>query len=89
MSDPAAVVECIFDGAIVLIGGFGRGGVPEMLIEAVCDRKVSNLTIVTNNSGTGRTGIARLIEQNCVGRIVCSFPISKESVTIQPEAASG
>jgi len=79
MNNAAAVVDCIFDGATVFIGGFGRGGVPELLIEAVCDRKLSNLTIVTNNSGTARTGIARLIEQNCVSKIVCSFPIAKES----------
>jgi 3-oxoadipate CoA-transferase alpha subunit len=74
----AEVVACMRDGATVLIGGFGHAGIPDLLIEAVCDRGLRDLTIVTNNSGRGRTGIARLIESGCVGKIVCSFPIAKE-----------
>lgn len=74
----AAAIEGLFDGATVLVGGFGHAGIPDLLIEAVCDRRLRNLTIVTNNSGRGRTGIARLIESGCVGKIVCSFPIAKE-----------
>lgn len=66
------------DGATVLIGGFGHAGIPDLLIEAVCDRGLRDLTIVTNNSGRGRTGIARLIECGCVAKIICSFPIAKE-----------
>ena len=72
------VVSCMRDGATVLIGGFGHAGIPDLLIEAVCDRGLRGLTIVTNNSGRGRTGIARLIESGCVAKIVCSFPIAKE-----------
>lgn len=72
------VVACMRDGATVLVGGFGHAGIPDLLIEAVCDRGLRGLTIVTNNSGRGRTGIARLIESGCVAKIVCSFPIAKE-----------
>lgn len=71
------------DGATVLIGGFGRGGVPEILIEAVCDARPRGLTVVSNNSGTHRTGIARLLEEGCVRKMVCSFPFSAESVVFQ------
>ena len=74
----AETVSCMRDGATVLIGGFGHAGIPDLLIEAVCDRGLRGLTIVTNNSGRGRTGIARLIESGCVAKIVCSFPIAKE-----------
>lgn len=74
----AEVVGCMLDGATVLIGGFGHAGIPDLLIEAVCDRGLRDLTVVTNNSGRGRTGIARLIESGCVAKIVCSFPIAKE-----------
>lgn len=75
---PGDVVQGMFDGATVLVGGFGHAGIPDLLIEAVCDRRLRELTIVTNNSGRGRTGIARLIESGCVAKIVCSFPIAKE-----------
>ena len=69
----------IEDGATLLVGGFGQPGVPEVLIDGVCDLARRNLTIVTNNAGTGHSGIARLIEQGCVAKLICSFPWAKES----------
>lgn len=71
------------DGATVLVGGFGRGGVPEQLIEAICQRKLRGLTVVSNNAGTGHTGLARLLEEGCVRKMVCSFPLASESVVFQ------
>ena len=59
---------------------FGYGGVPEVLIEGICGLGLRNLTIVNNNAGTGHTGIARLLEEGCVGKIICSFPFARESV---------
>lgn len=72
-------VTRIPDGATLLVGGFGQPGVPEVLIDGVCDLKRQGLTIVTNNAGTGHSGIARLIEEGCVGKLICSFPWAKES----------
>ncbi|MBS28793.1 MAG: 3-oxoadipate CoA-transferase [Alphaproteobacteria bacterium] len=72
-------VSRIQDGATLLVGGFGQPGVPEVLIDGVCDLKRRDLTIVTNNAGTGHSGIARLFEEGCVGKLVCSFPWAKES----------
>ena len=72
-------VSRIPDGATLLIGGFGQPGVPEVLIDGVCDLGRRDLTIVTNNAGTGHSGIARLIEEGCVGKLICSFPWAKES----------
>jgi 3-oxoadipate CoA-transferase alpha subunit len=67
------------DGATVLVGGFGQPGVPEVLIDGLCDLGRHDLTIVTNNAGTGHSGIARLIEEGCVAKLICSFPWAKES----------
>ena len=72
-------VADIFDGALVMIGGFGRGGVPEVLIDAVCDSGVKELTVISNNTGTRETGIARLLKAGCVKKMVCSFPLATES----------
>jgi 3-oxoadipate CoA-transferase alpha subunit len=74
-----AAVSHVKDGDIVLVGGFGATGVPEKLIDGLCDRGLRDLTIVTNNAGTGRSGVARLIGEGCVGKLVCSFPWAKES----------
>lgn len=72
-------VSRVPDGATLLIGGFGQPGVPEILIDGVCDLKRRDLTIVTNNAGTGHSGIARLFEEGCVAKLICSFPWAKES----------
>lgn len=75
--------------SVVFVGGFGRGGVPEHLIEAVCQKRLRGLTIVSNNAGTSRTGIARLLEEGCVRKVVCSFPLAKESVVFRELYAKG
>ena len=72
-------VNIVVDGATVLIGGFGPPGVPEILIDGVCDNKIKDLTIVTNNAGTDRSGVARLMDEGCVSKLVCTFPWAKES----------
>jgi 3-oxoadipate CoA-transferase alpha subunit len=82
-------VSYLRDGATVLIGGFGYGGVPENLIEGICGRSLRELTIVNNNSGTGHTGIARLLEEGCVGKMICTFPFAKESHVFQELYAAG
>ena len=76
---PVEAVAQMFDGATVMVGGFGRSGVPEELTDAVSGLGVRGLTVVSNNSGTGETGIGRLLIAGCVERIVCSFPRATES----------
>lgn len=72
-------VANIADGATVLVGGFGAAGVPEVLIDGVCDSARRNLTVISNNAGTGRSGLARLLGEGCVSKLVCTFPWAKES----------
>jgi 3-oxoadipate CoA-transferase, alpha subunit len=74
-----AAIDHVSDGDTILVGGFGVAGVPEILIDGICGRGLKDLTIVSNNAGTQRTGIARLLEEGCVGKIICSFPRSVES----------
>ncbi|MFT5182045.1 MAG: 3-oxoadipate CoA-transferase alpha subunit [Alphaproteobacteria bacterium] len=74
-----AALAYLEDGATVLVGGFGGAGVPEFLIDGVCDRGVRGITLVTNNAGTGHSGLARLMESGCVSKLVCTFPWAKES----------
>lgn len=73
----------IADGATVLLGGFGAVGQPLALIEGLIEQGAKDLTVVANNAGTGRTGLARLMELGRVRRIVCSFPRSAGSVVFE------
>ena len=67
------------DGATVLVGGFGAVGQPNALIDGLIEQGAGDLTIVANNAGVGRVGLARLMELGRVRRIVCSFPRSSDS----------
>lgn len=69
----------IADGATILIGGFGTGGVPYALLEGVVRQSPRELTIVCNNAGSGNTGIAALLLAGCVRKIICSFPRQADS----------
>lgn len=74
ISSPAEAVANIFDGAIVMIGGFGEAGSPIELIHALIDLGVKNLTVVNNNTGSGHVGLAALIENHQVRKMICSYP---------------
>ena len=76
----ADAVAGIRDGATVLVGGFGNAGVPVELVHALLEQGASDLTIVTNNAGTGETDIAALIREHRVRKIICSYPRSAGSV---------
>ena len=78
----ASVAEALSgvpDGATILLGGFGAVGQADALIEGLIEHGAKNLTIVANNAGSGRTGLARLLELERVRRIICSFPRSPGS----------
>ncbi len=70
----AEAVADIFDGATVMIGGFGEAGSPIELIHALIDQGAKDLTVVSNNTGSGHVGLAALIENGQVGKMICSFP---------------
>ena len=52
-SDVEAVSD-IFDGATVMIGGFGEAGSPIELIHRLIDLGSKDLTVVSNNTGSGK-----------------------------------
>ncbi len=66
-------VADIFDGAIVMIGGFGEAGSPIELIHALIDHGAKDLTIVSNNAGSGHVGLAALIENKQVAKTIVPF----------------
>ena len=76
----AEAVADVADGATVLVGGFGNSGVPVELVHALLEQGARDLTVVTNNAGSGETDIAALIRERRVRRIICSYPRSAGSV---------
>jgi 3-oxoadipate CoA-transferase alpha subunit len=85
----AEAVAGIPDGATILCGGFGGAGLPDALCEAVVEQGARDLTVVANNAGTGRAGLAALLATGRVKRIICSFPRSAGSVVFEELYAVG
>ena len=79
VTDAAAAVAGIPDGATVMIGGFGRAGQPVELIDGLIAQGAGDLTIVNNNAGNGDTGLAALLATGRVRKIICSFPRQHDS----------
>ena len=74
-----SAVADIPDGASVMVGGFGTAGMPDELIDALIDHGARGLTIINNNAGNGDTGLAALIANKRVKKVVCSFPRQSDS----------
>jgi 3-oxoadipate CoA-transferase, alpha subunit len=74
----AEAVADIGDGATIMIGGFGGSGAPIELIHALIDKGPKGLTVINNNAGNGRIGIAAMIDAGMVRKMICSFPRSSD-----------
>jgi 3-oxoacid CoA-transferase subunit A len=54
-------VRDVFDGATIMVGGFGLCGIPENLIRALVKKGVKNLTTISNNAGIDGFGMGLLL----------------------------
>lgn len=71
----AQAVSDMKDGATLLVGGFGGSGLPSQLVAALVKQGAKNLTVVSNNIGAVSDGVAALIGNDQVKKIICSFPV--------------
>ena len=73
MSSFAEAVADVADGATLVVGGFGLCGVPEKAIEALRDRGVTDLTVVSNNCGVDDFGLGILLHTRQIKKMVSSY----------------
>jgi 3-oxoacid CoA-transferase subunit A len=69
----AALDGLLFDGMLIAAGGFGLCGIPELLIDAIRDNGVKNLTIASNNAGVDGFGLGKLLETRQVKKMISSY----------------
>lgn len=74
-----AALAGLQDGATVLIGGFGTAGIPNELIDGLIAQGARDLVVVNNNAGNGDVGLAALLKQGRVRKVICSFPRQTDS----------
>ena len=78
-----AALSGIEDGSTILVSGFGNAGSPIRLLEALIDQGAAGLTIVSNNAGEGKFGLAALMKAGRVTKVICSYPRSAGSIIFE------
>jgi 3-oxoadipate CoA-transferase alpha subunit len=84
-----AAVADVPDGATIMVGGFGSAGVPEALVRALAARPVRGLTVVSNGTGEGESGLVHLIRNRQVRRVLASFPAPGRSPDFEQQYLAG
>ncbi len=74
-------VAGIKDGASIMVGGFMACGTPEILIDALVEKGVKNLTIICNDAGVPGRGVGKLLSNGQIKTLIASH------VGLNPEVA--
>lgn len=70
---PAQAVAQVFDGAVLMAGGFGMTGNPVHLLHALAETNVKNLVYIGNNVGEPNLGGGRLLRNGQIAKAIGSF----------------
>jgi 3-oxoacid CoA-transferase A subunit len=69
-----AIVTDIPDGASIMFGGFGGAGFPNNLIQGLARKGSKNLSVISNNCGTGDGELGILFKNHQIRRVTAAFP---------------
>ena len=69
----AALDGLLHDGMLIAAGGFGLCGIPELLIQAIRNAGVKDLTFASNNAGVDDFGIGLLLQTRQVKKMISSY----------------
>ena len=68
-----ALEGVLSDGMLIAAGGFGLCGIPELLLQAIKESGVKNLTFASNNAGVDDFGIGILLQTKQVKKMMSSY----------------
>jgi acetate CoA/acetoacetate CoA-transferase alpha subunit len=66
------IKDHLFDGMSIMVGGFMNIGTPEVIVDAIIDSGVKDLTIICNDAGLPGVGVGKLVERGLVKKLVAS-----------------
>ena len=72
LSTVEEAIAKIENGMIVMIGGFLGVGTPEILIDAIVEKGIKDLTIICNDTSFPEQGIGKLIVSKQVKKVITS-----------------
>ena len=73
VSNAAAAIHDIRDGATLMLGGFGLCGIPENCINALVEKGVTGLTCISNNAGVDDFGLGLLLKTRQIRKMMSSY----------------
>jgi len=73
VASPEDAIQDVFDGATIMVGGFGLCGMPENLIRALARKGVKNLTTISNNVGVDGAGMGLLLANGQIRRHIGTY----------------
>ncbi|WP_136441126.1 CoA transferase subunit A [Pacificoceanicola onchidii] len=63
----------LHDGMLIAAGGFGLCGIPELLIDALVESGVKDLTVASNNAGVDEFGLGKLLTTRQIKKMMSSY----------------
>ena len=63
----------LFDGMFIAAGGFGLCGIPELLIDALVDSGVKDVSVASNNCGVDGFGLGKLLDTKQIRKMMSSY----------------
>ena len=66
-------LDGLFDGARIMVGGFGLCGNAEALIRGVVESGVRDLHLMSNNAGNLGKGLAAWLQAGIVAKVTCTY----------------
>ena len=69
----AALQDVVADGQLIAVGGFGLCGVPDLLIDALRESGVQNLSVISNNAGADGLGLGKLLLTRQIKKMYSSY----------------
>ena len=73
VSSADEAIRDVFDGATIMVGGFGLCGIPENLIRALVKKGVQNLTTISNNVGVDGFGMGLLLAAGQISKHIGTY----------------
>jgi 3-oxoacid CoA-transferase subunit A len=73
VSSAEEAIRDIFDGATIMVGGFGLCGIPENLLRALVKKGVKNLTTISNNVGVDGFGMGLLLSNGQIRKHIGTY----------------
>ncbi|MDM5200209.1 CoA transferase subunit A [Fictibacillus enclensis] len=80
LQDGTSALEAVKTGDTIMVGGFGLIGAPLTLIDALTNKDVKDLTIISNNLGEKGKGLGILLGQKKIKKGIGSYFTSNRDV---------